>query len=219
MARLRLQELLERRCVTTSHLAKVTGLSVEQIDQLATDEVIIDHENIQILQKIADKMDVPTLKLFKQFKRKGAYKLKILEQLEAKKLTLDQLSECTQIEPLLLAIYATQAILEDKFNEDSFQEHLNKINKVLETNSEDLITITRDVPLTRLRLDEIAEENGLTREYFSKVLNLSDNVMNFLATQPIDIEALKVFFNNTNIKGNPVCTIAPWLCRRSSTVV
>ncbi|MCT7951881.1 helix-turn-helix domain-containing protein [Ancylothrix sp. C2] len=208
MVNLRIRDLAAAKGLTVSELSEVSGISSETMMKYATESVEITEETTANLIKIAEKLDVPVMKLIKPVAKQAAFKLTIIEKTKQKNITLEQLSEKSGVHLALVAFYSTQVISKEKLAEEPYQTYLIKISEALECKSEDL-KVAADLPATRLRLEEMAQEKGLSLEDVSRFTETPREFVDLMATQPVNINLL---LNNSAIKRvNVPCVLRCWI--------
>lgn len=181
---LRIQELTKLKSITLEELSQASNVSIEVVQAYATEPVNIG-EAANDLRKIANQLNVSVIDLVKPVVKREAFKLRILEVAKQKGISLNELSERSNVNPETLAFYSTQPICKQKFFESIHQINISKINKVLECCIEDLKVAT-DLPKIRLRVEELAAERGLSLENLKQLSGLSSEFIDLIATQPVD---------------------------------
>jgi transcriptional regulator with XRE-family HTH domain len=203
---LRIQELAEAKGLALEQLSQGVGISQQTIQLYATAPVEITEEIAADLRKIATELDVSVVELVKPVAKKEAFKLKILEKTKTQQpdLTLGALSEQSGVHILLIEFYSKQPIYQQKLFERKHQDNLNKICQVLGCTIEDLLDEfkTDDLPETKLRFEEFAEERGLTLNDLSLLTGLPSELIDLMATQPIDT-SISVFENEQTEHNDP----------------
>jgi hypothetical protein len=192
---LRIQELVEKaKPLTLEKLSQDSGIPEQVIQLYATAPVEITEEIAADLRQIATQLDVSVVELVKPVAKREAVKLKILDLLpnmttkEKEEKSLITLAEKSKVHILLIEFYSKQTIYKQKLFEPKQQDNLNKICQVLGCSIEDLLVgaETNDLPETKLRLEEFAEEKGLTLNDLSLLTELPPEFIDLMATQPID---------------------------------
>ncbi|MCT7961220.1 hypothetical protein NG791_11090 [Laspinema sp. D1] len=185
MVTLRIQEIAEAKGMTLEQLSQDCGVSLEKIHQYSAESIEIKEEMAVEIQTIATQLDVTVLELVKPLTTPVAFKLKIQELAEAKGMTLEELSKKAEVHPAIIAFYSTQVISKSKLEEPPFELYLSQISQALECCNEDLKTIA-ELSLTSLRLQESTQERGLTLKELSKLTNTPYEVIDLMATQPVN---------------------------------
>lgn len=186
---LRIQELAEANELTFEELSKLSGVSVQDIQAYATAPVKITEEAATKLRNIASQLNVPVVELVKPIAKREAFRFKILEMAQQKGLTLEELSKRSGVNPALIAFYSTQPICKQKIAETQCMTSLYKISDTLGCRVEDL-QLAADIPVTQLRFEAFTDEKNLNLEDISLLTGYSQEFIDLIATQPLDI------FNN-----------------------
>jgi hypothetical protein len=132
------------------------------------------------------------VELVKPVVTREVVKLKIIELAEGKQLSLEQLSNQSSVDLAIICFYSTQPIEKKKLYEPQFQANLTKISKALECSILDLQDTNKvDLPPTRLRIEEVAKDKDLTLEDLSMLTGTTAELINLIAKNPVDIEALE----------------------------
>lgn len=194
MVNLKIRDLAKAKGLTVSELSEISGISSETMMKYATESVEITEETTANLRKIAEKLDVPVMELIKPVAKQAAFKLTILEKAKEKNITLEQLSEKSGVHLALVAFYSTQVISKEKLAEETYQTYLIKISEALECKSEDL-KVAAELPVTRLRLEEMAQEKGLSLEDISRFTETPREFVDLMATQPVHIREIPFEMN------------------------
>ena len=184
MVTLRIQELAEAKGITLEQLSQDCWLSVEKIQKYASESIEIQEETAAELQTIATQLNVAVLELVKPVAKPVAFKLKIQEMAQEKGITLEELSEKAEVHPAILLFYSTQTIAKTQLEEPPFESYLSQISQTLECCNEDL-KIPADLPLTSLRLTELAEERGLTLQELGQLTDIPYDVIHLMDQQPL----------------------------------
>lgn len=185
MVSLRIEEIAEGKGLTLAEVREIAGISEEMMQKYANKSIKITEETAADLKKIAEKLNVPVMELIKPVAKQAAFKLTIFEKAKEKGITLEELSEKSGVHLALVAFYSTQVISKEKLAEEPYQKYLTKISEALECNSEDL-KVVAELPVTRLRLEEMAKEKGLSLEEISRLNKLPWEFVDLMATQPVD---------------------------------
>jgi len=189
--RLRIQELAEAKELTLEEISNRSSVSVEAIQAYATATVELTEKIAIDLRNIAkpEVLDVAVVELIESVVKREAVKFKIRDIARQKGLTLGQLSEATAINLLLIEFYSEQPIFKEQLIEPKLQNNLNEICKTLDCKIEDLIVKVEaeELPETKLRIEELLEEKGITLEDLSLLTELPNELIDLMATQPIDV--------------------------------
>lgn len=176
-----------------SLLSQATGLDENVIQKYAKEQIEITKATATDLTKIAEVLKVSTVELVNPVFKREAVKLKISELIQANNTSLEELSAKTQIDLPTLCFYSTQPISKQKLNDDPIRENIGKISESLGLSSiEKLIDSNVELPLTRLRILEVAEETNLSLEQLSLISDIDPHLLDLLANHPVDITAFKV---------------------------
>ena len=186
---LRIQEFLNARGLAITDLSRLTGLAEDILRSYTEESIDLNQESAQNLRTISTKLNIPAAKLIRPVDKKAGIRLKVLERAEAQGLTLSQLSEESNVHPLLLAIYSTQVLLKEKWEEVQTQENIGRIAAALDTSPEEL-SVIQDPPITQLRVNDFLQEKGLSLEDLSLLYDIPSEVFNLLASQPFDFSAI-----------------------------
>ncbi|MBN3926538.1 helix-turn-helix transcriptional regulator [Nostoc sp. NMS4] len=218
MINLRIQEFAEAKSLSLEELSKLSSVPLQDIQSYTTIESLTE-EIAANLRKIAAKLNVPVWELVKPVANREAFKLKILEMVEQKGLTLEELSKLSGLHLAFLAFYSTQSVCKRKLEDlESQHQHLTKIAKSLDCNIEDLRE-EAELPSTKLRFEELVQERGLTTDALSMLTELPHEFLDLITTQPLDISASvgetdkppsRLLMKLQNAKG--LCDIVPFLC-------
>lgn len=203
MINLRIQEIAEAKGLSLEELSKLSGISPEDIRAYSSLETLTE-EKAANLRKIAAKLNVPVLELVKPVAKKVAFKLNILEIAKNRGLTLQELSKISGVEFDAIAFYSTQAIYKQKISETPCQESLRIISKALDCSIEDL-QVEADLPVNKLRFEAFTDEKDLSLEDISLLTNASQEFINLLATQPVDVDIVKKLFKDIPDDANEIC--------------
>lgn len=187
MVNLKIRDLANAKGLTVSELSEVSGISSETMMKYATESVEITEETTANLRKIAKKLDVPVMNLIKPVAKQAAFKLTIIEKAKEKGITLEQLSTKSDVHISIVAFYSFQVISKEKLAEEPYQTYLTKISDALECKSEEDLKIVAELPATRLRLEEMAQEKGLSLEDVSRLTATPREFIDLMATQPVHI--------------------------------
>ena len=174
--------------ITQLNEAEDINIPEQTLWKYATEQVEVNEETAEHFRKIADHFGVSVLELLKPIANNEVVRLKILEFLKAKGWELKKLIEETGINQILIEFYSKQPIYKQKLNEPKSQENLNNICNALCCKIEDLIVPVEveELPLTKLRLEDLAQEIGLSLEDLSLLTDLPHELIDLMATQPID---------------------------------
>lgn len=203
MINLRIQEIAEAKGLSLEELSKLSGISTEDIRAYSSLETLTE-EKAANLRKIAAKLNVPVLELVKPVVKPEAFKLKILEMAKNRGLTLQELSKLSGVEFDAIAFYSTQAIYKQKISETPCQESLRIISKALDCSIEDL-QVEADLPVNKLRFEAFTDEKNLSLEDISLLTDASQEFINLLATQPVDVDIVKELFKDIPDDANEIC--------------
>lgn len=188
MAFLRIREFLNTQGLDISELSKLTGISEDTIKDYINNSIDINQETSENFRKIARKLNIPVAKLIKPQKKQTGISFKILEKAKNQGIDFTQLCELTKMHPLLLAIYSTQIILKDKWEEEQTQQNIQCIAKELNSTPEELVVI-EDPPITQLRMNDFLLEKGLSLDELSLLYNTPRDALDLLNSQPVDLPA------------------------------
>ncbi len=210
MITLRIQEIADEKGLTLKELSQVSGVSLEAIQVYATKPVELTEEIATDLKKIATKLDVTVVELVKPVAKRQAFQLKIIEMAKQKGLTLKELSDLSGVHPALLAFYSTQSIYKNKLTESQVQKHLSQISGILECRIEDLKLVI-ELPTTMFRIEELLKDRNLTLYDLKMLTDVPDELIDLVATQPLDINSLSNAFLNSETQEIP-SIIRPICC-------
>jgi DNA-binding transcriptional MerR regulator len=185
MVHLRIQEFLDARGFTIDEFAHLTDINEEALRTYSTESINLDQENTEHLRRIASKLNVPVAKLIRPVAKQAGVSFKILEKAKSQGLDLNGLSGLADLHPLLLAIYSTQVLLKDKWEEEQTQENIRRIATALNSTPEELIKI-EDPPITQLRMGDFLREKGISLDDLSLLYNAPREAFELLASQPLD---------------------------------
>lgn len=175
-----------------SLLSQAAGIDETLIQKYAKEEIEITKATATNLIKIAEVLKVSTVELVNPVFKREAVKLKISELIKEKTTSLEDLSAKTQIDLPTLCFYSTQPISKQKLNDAPIRENIGEIIKALGLSSiEDLIESNVELPPTRLRILEVAEERNLSLEQLSLISGINPHLLDLLANHPVDIKALE----------------------------
>jgi transcriptional regulator with XRE-family HTH domain len=191
---LRIQELIagKNNQISLEQLSKLSNVSVEEIQSYSNIENPTD-EIATKLRKIAKQLNISVVELVEPVNKQQAFKLKISEIAKSKGLTLKELSDISGIHPAFIEFYSTQAIREQTLVESLCQTHLNQICEILGYNLVDL-QVPAELAVTKLRLEEIVRERGITLEKLSLLMGLPHEFLEFVVNQPVNISELSCEF-------------------------
>jgi transcriptional regulator with XRE-family HTH domain len=188
---LRIQELAEAKELTFQEISERSGVPVEAIQAYSIATVELTEKLAIDLRDIAkpEVLDVAVVELIEPVVKREAVKLRIRDIARQKGLTLEQLSGDTKINLLLIEFYSEQPIFKEKLTEPKLQNDLNEICKILDCKIEGLLVEVEAEELseTKLRLKELVEERGITLEELSLLTGLPNELIDLMATQPIDV--------------------------------
>jgi transcriptional regulator with XRE-family HTH domain len=184
MVTLRIQELAESKGITLEQLSQNCGISVEKIHKYASESIEIKEETAEELQTLATQLNVTILEVVKPVAKPVAFKLKIQEMAQEKGMTLEELSEKAEVHPAILLFYSTQTIAETQLKKPRFESYLSKISQTLECCNEDL-KVPAELPLTSLRLKELAQERGLTLKELGQLTDIPYDVIHLMDQQSL----------------------------------
>lgn len=196
---LRLQEFVPEN--EFAALAQGTNIPEETLRRYATDLIEVNEETAKSFQKIAKYLKKQSvLDLLKPVGNNEVVRLRISALTEGKGWTLQHLSEKTDINLILLEFYSKQPIYKQKLTEPKSQENLNKICNVLDCTIEELMLSVKaeQLPETKLRLEELAQEIGLSLYDLSLLTDLPYELIDLMATQPIDASS-SIFVEQASI--------------------
>nr|ADO19133.1 hypothetical protein Nfla_5402 [Nostoc flagelliforme str. Sunitezuoqi] len=183
---LRIQELLDNKSVSFQDLSNASDISEEDIKILSSQTIEITEQNAFILSKIAKKMDVSILDLIQPVATKKAFKFRIFELTEQQGISFEYLSMKTGIHLLILEFYNTNPISEENLDRLPHSQNLNKIIAVLNCTIEDL-KVEEKLPKTRIIVEELASERGLTLEDLSLLIGLPLELLQLINLHPVNI--------------------------------
>lgn len=177
-------------------LSQATKISEETIWRYAKEKVELTDKSAADIRSISAELDVPVVELVKPIVKREAVRLKIREIALHRGLTLEKLSEASKVHLLIIEFYSKRPIYKEKILEAKSQDNLNKICNILGCEIEELLVEiqAKDLPETKLRLEEFAEDRGLNLNDLSLLTELPPELIDLLATQPIDTSSL--FFDD-----------------------
>jgi hypothetical protein len=176
-----------------SLLSQAAGIDEIVIQKYAKEQIEITQAIATDLTKIAEVLKVSSVELVNPVFKREAVKLKIRELMQENNTSLEDLSAKTQIDLPTLCFYSTQPISKQKLNDAPLRENIGKISEALGLSSiEKLIDSNVELPPTRLRILEVAEETNLSLEKLSLISGIDPHLLDLLANHPVDITALNV---------------------------
>ncbi len=215
MVHLRIQEFLDARGFTIDEFAHLTDINEEALRTYSTESINLDQENTEHLRRIASKLNVPVAKLIRPVAKQAGVSFKILEKAKSQGLDLNGLSGLADLHPLLLAIYSTQVLLKDKWEEEQTQENIRRIATELNSTPEELVTV-EDPPVTQLRMDDFLREKGVSMEELSLLYDVPREALSLLDSQPFDLSRFSRIDKIFPVDKNICCEFAPlsFCCNR-----
>ncbi|AVH68483.1 helix-turn-helix domain-containing protein [Nostoc sp. 'Peltigera membranacea cyanobiont' N6] len=183
---LRIQELLDNKSLSFQDLSNALDISEEEIRKLSSQTIDITEENAFILAKIAKELNVSILDLVQPVATNKAFKFRIFELIEQQGISFEDLSIRTGIHPLILEFYNTNPIPETNLYGLPHSQNLAKISAVLNCTIEDL-KLEEKLPKTRILIEELASERGLTLEALSLLIGLPLELLQLLSLHPVNI--------------------------------
>lgn len=175
-----------------SLLSQATGIDENVIQKYAKDQIEITKATATDLTKIAEVLKISSVELVNPVLKREAVKLKIRELIQEKSTSLEKLSSKTKIDLPTLCFYSTQPIGKQKLNNSPISDNLVKISDALGLSSiENLLDTNVELPPTRLRILEVAEERNLSLEELSLISGIDPHLLDLLANHPVDIKALE----------------------------
>jgi transcriptional regulator with XRE-family HTH domain len=190
MANLRIQEFLDARGLTRTDLSRLTDIAENVIGVYADESIDLNQETAQNIRTISAKLNIPAAKLIRPVDKKAGVRLKILEEAKLRDLTLTQISEDSNVHPLVLGFYSTQVLLKDKWQEARTQEDIGRIAAVLKTSPTEL-SVVQDPSITQLRVKDFLQEKGITLEELSLLYDAPPEFISLLASQPFDFSLIQ----------------------------
>jgi hypothetical protein len=185
MINLRIQEIAEAQGLSLDQLSQRSNVSLQDIQSYENIQTLTD-DIAKKLREIASNLNVSVVELVKPVVKKRGLRFKIFELIQKKNLTIEKLSELSEVHPAIIAFYSTQPIDEHKFNElESKNEYLTKLSKAIGCSNEEL-KVEADLPITKLDLKEWAEKRGLNLKDISVLTNLPIDFIDLIATQYLD---------------------------------
>ncbi len=131
-------------------------------------------------------MDVSILDLIQPVATKKAFKFRIFELTEQQGISFEYLSIKTGIHLLILEFYNTNPISEENLDRLPHSQNLDKIIAVLNCTIEDL-KVEEKLPKTRILVEELASERGLTLEDLSLLIGLPLELLQLINLHPVNI--------------------------------
>ncbi|RCJ29114.1 hypothetical protein A6770_01620 [Nostoc minutum NIES-26] len=170
-------------------LSRASKISENKIKKYVNeDENFNITEKIDDLRKIATALDVKIIELVKPREKRAAVKLKISELARKKGIELKDLAEQSGVYFPVLCFYSSQPIEKIKLEDEPFHTNLINVCKVLSCSIQDLQDEEKvELPLTRLRVQELLEETGLTVNELSLLSETTLEFIDLVATNPIDM--------------------------------
>jgi len=201
MVTLRIQELAEAKGITLEQLSQDSGVSVEKINKYAAESVKIEEETAADIHKIANSLNLSTLNLLQSAKESSLWvRIKIIDQLEKKNISLEYLSKKTGINLSVLVFYSTQPLRKAKISEPKIQDEIKIICNFLECSLDTLICDEFNDFLIRFDIDAFIEIKGLSEKDFVMLSNVSCDCIDLLRTQPIDNSKSSVQYSYSEAK-------------------
>ena len=207
MVSLRIQEFLDARGLSRTDLSSLTDISEDAIDTYAAESINLNEDTAQDIRKIAAKLCIPAPKLIRPIDKKPGIRLKILEQAKTQGLTLNQISERSNVHPYILGIYSTQVLLKEKLEEPQIQSEISRIADILGTSLVEL-SVSSEPPITQLRLSEFLQEKGISLEELSLLHDIPSDFFNLLDGQPFDFSS----FNANEVMRSLCCELFGCRC-------
>jgi DNA-binding Xre family transcriptional regulator len=190
MITLRVKEILQAKGLTLQELSQVIDVSENYIQSLIDKPIQITEETATVLNRISEALKIPLVNLFTTVTKQEAVRLKILDLIQEREMSLEELSDQSGVHPSIIAIYSTQPICKLKLAEPKFQENLVKISQALTSSPEDL-QVEADLPITRLRFREMMKFKGLTVDDLSVLTGLPQEFIEFVTTEPLDMNVFR----------------------------
>ncbi len=206
MATLRIQEILQEKGLSPRELSQGSGVSEEFIRALIEEPLNLTGDVATELKKISQSLNLTVIDLFHSRTQEEAVNLRILDLLQEKEMTIEDLSERAKVHPSFIGLFSTQSISRQNLENPQLKENLLKVSNALDISLDDL-QVNTSLPATKLRLQETLNNVGLTFSEMGTLTDLPAEIIEFLATQPINISAL-----NENNFFNPLCTFCPSCC-------
>jgi lambda repressor-like predicted transcriptional regulator len=211
MTTLRIKEILQTKGLTLQELSQLIDVSENYIQSILDKPIQITEETATVLNKISEALKIPLVNLFTTATKQEAVRLRILDLIQEREMSLEELSDQSGVHPSIIAIYSTQPICKQKLVETKFQENLVKISQALTSNLEDL-QVEADLPITRLRFREMMELKGLTVDDLSTLTGLPNEFVELVTTEPMD---MNIFRNHPVLAGwsGVLCRFCPVCCK------
>ncbi|MEH2423842.1 MAG: helix-turn-helix transcriptional regulator [Nostoc sp.] len=214
---LRITELATQKGQSLQTISQFSSIDLEKIQAYDTAQIPtpLTEEVAAEIRKIAEVLSISPIEIINvnpKFKRE-AVRLKIRERANSLvQMTLKDLSQKSEVHLSLVEFYSKQPIYRQKIDEPQCQKTLNKICKVLGCKVEDLLEPLKseELPVTKLCLEELAQEKGLSLIDLSLLTNLPYELIDLMNTQPIDnFSSIFVDENSDYIMKETFCTHFP----------
>jgi DNA-binding Xre family transcriptional regulator len=204
------KEILQTKGLTLQELSQLINVSENYIQSILDKPNQITEETATVLNKISEALKIPLVNLFANATKQEAVRIKILDLIQEREMSLEELSDQSGVHPSIIAIYSTQPICKQKLAEPKFRENLVKISQALTSSPEDL-QAEADLPITRLPFREMMELKGLTVDDLSTLTGLPNEFVELVTTEPVD---MNVFRNHPVLGGwrDAICGFCPVCC-------
>lgn len=210
MVTLRIQEILQKKGLSPRELSQSSGVSEELIQALGEEPLNLTDDVSSELKRISQSLNLTVIDLFQPKTQEEAFKLRILDLLQEKEMTVEDLSEKAKLHPSFVCLFGTQPISKQNLENPQIKEKLLKISDALDISLDDL-QVNTSLPATKLRLQEILDNVILTFADMGTLTGLPTEIIEFLATQPIDISVFKSDPVSQSLLLD-ICSICPPIC-------
>lgn len=185
MINLRIQELLDARDLSRTDLSSLTGISEDVITKYAVESINLREDTAQDIRVIATQLDTPVEDLIQQVDENPGVRLRISEYAAAQGLNLTQIANSANVNLYVLAIYSTQVLLKEKYEEPKIQAELSRIANTLGTSLVEL-SDSSEVPINRISLGTFLQRKGTSLGDLSLLYDVPSDLFELLDGQPFD---------------------------------
>lgn len=189
IVKLRVREILLQEKISVGQLLENSDVTQTDIDSWEDAPVEMTEELIEKLNSVARATNTSVLRFIGFSTQKPAYRFRLFERMEQQKISLEQLSNKSGIHPLVISFYEMNPVARDRLCDEFELNHLNKLSCTLECSVDDL-RIEEILPKTRICVNSLALERGITLEELASLIGLPYDYLRLIEKHPLDLSTL-----------------------------